>query len=245
MLYSKYKHKELTKNISKKGGRNNSGKITVRHRGGGNKKRYRYINWKRTFNLINFFIIELVYDSLKTAPIIILQHKKTGEKIQLIMPTGLGLLDSAELLKTKNLMDMEVGSFIYNLEDSTKNRPKYIRAAGTVGQLIQKTTLKQGYGLIKLPSQKLRYFSLHCRAKVGSISNSRHKYKQLQKAGQKRWLGRRPHVRGVAMNPIDHPHGGGEGKTSGGRPSVSFTGKLTKNVPTRSKKKYNSWMTIK
>ena len=135
---------------------------------------------------MDYYIIELIYDASRTAPVVILQHKKTLEKIQVIISTGLNLLDSAEILESKYLQDIEIGSYIYHIEEPHTKFPKYIRSAGTVGQFIQKTTIKHGYGLIKLPSQKLRYFSLSCKAKLGTISNSIHKYKHLKKAGQSR-----------------------------------------------------------
>ena len=223
------------------GGRNNSGKITAFRKGGGHKKSYRKIDFKR-INL-NGIITSIEYDPNRTCNIASV-YDKTSKKFKYILaPKGLKFGDliksgsSAEinLGHTLPLKKIPLGSFIHNISLTINGIGKFARSAGAYAQLIHKN---EQYATVKLKSGEHRLIDLNCLATLGILSNDIHNNILIKKAGRSRWLNRRPTVRGVAMNPIDHPHGGGEGKTSGGRPSVTPWGKPAKGQPTtRSSKK--------
>ena len=235
-----FKIKSLMKGFQRANGRNNQGKITVRHRGGGHKRLYRQINFNRSQN-IEDYVKKILYDPNRSANI---AYIKNDLKSYLILaPEGLQINQyiksspKAEL-KIGNalpLKNIPIGSLIHNISLYPSSRGKLIRSAGTSAQLIQKINNK--YARIRLNSGELKLILLTCYATLGIVSNINYKKIKLGKAGRSRWLNRRPSVRGVAKNPVDHPHGGGEGKTSGGRPSVTPKGKITKGKPTRKKKK--------
>jgi len=237
MLESKLNFdKYYKKRLKKYSGRNNSGKITVYHRGGGLKKFYININQKLTKKEIVLFLKK---NTNSNHPLL-----QTNTSKFAIAPENINVFDNLTELR-KPLKTFEVGTFLHNIENLPQTKGSYARAAGTYCQLIQKETKIDKYSIIKLPSGENKYILntvLASKGKVGFVSNA---YTKLYKAGQNRWRSKRPHVRGVAMNPVDHPHGGGEGKTSSGRPSVSFTGKLTKNVKTRTLKPRNKWLILR
>ena len=238
--------KNLVKGFKRANGRNNQGKITVRHRGGGHKRLYRKIEFNRTN--INGRVLAISYDPNRSSNIAKIFDIKKCEYLYILAPEGLKEKDFIESgskaeLKVGNalpLTNLPIGSIIHNISLKPNSKGKLIRSAGTSAQLLQK--IENNYAKIRLNSGELRLILLNCYATLGLVSNINHKKIKLGKAGRKRWLNRRPHVRGVAMNPVDHPHGGGEGKTSGGRPSVSPQGKVTKGKPTRSKKKKNQFI---
>jgi large subunit ribosomal protein L2 len=235
--------KKLIKGFQRANGRNNQGKITVRHRGGGHKRLYRQIE----FNRINIEgqVQAISYDPNRSANIAHLHNIENKKDFYILAPEGLKMhqqIQSGETseLKIGNalpLKNIPIGSYIHNISLKPKGKGQLIRSAGTSAQLLQK--LNNKYAKIRLSSGEQRLVLLTCYATLGIVSNINHKKIKLGKAGRSRWLNKRPHVRGVAMNPVDHPHGGGEGKTSGGRPSVSPQGRITKGQPTRSKKKKN------
>ena len=232
-------NKNLIKNIKKSNGRNNQGKITVRHRGGGHKKLYRFISFKR--ENIKGIIKQIEYDPNRSSYILYL---KDNEKFNYILaPNDVKIntyLDSGsdaniQIGNALPLRNIPIGSIIHNLSLKQNKKGQLIRSAGSYAQLIQKYLDK--YAKVKLKSGKFINIPLSCYATLGTVSNLEHKNRVIGKAGRSRWLNKRPKVRGVAKNPVDHPHGGGEGKTSGGRPSVSFKGIITKGLKTRKKKK--------
>lgn len=231
--------KKLTKGLNKKSGRNNYGRITVRHRGGGHKRKYRQIDFKRTFT--KAIVKQIEYDPNRTAFIARIEHQMEDNKnyeSYILAPknlsAGMEISSNEETsIQVGNAMLLKhipIGSLIHNISLKPNKKGQYIRAAGTYGQLIQKT---KKYARVKLPSGEHRYVPLNCMATLGIVSNEEHMNEQLGKAGRSRWLGRRPSVRGVAMNPVDHPHGGGEGKTGTKRPSVTPWARHTKGKPTR------------
>lgn len=233
--------KALTEGLRKKGGRNNTGRITARRRGGGHKRRYRIIDFKRNKFDMTATVERLEYDPNRTAFIALISYED-GEKAYILAPQRLAVGDkvvSGELVDIKpgNAMPIKnipVGTIIHNVEMKPGKGGQIARSAGTYVQLIGKD---QGYAQLRLMSGELRMVGDTCMATVGAVSNPDQKNIKLGKAGRKRWLGKRPSVRGVAMNPIDHPHGGGEGRTSGGRHPVTPWGKPTKGKRTRSNKK--------
>jgi large subunit ribosomal protein L2 len=233
--------KALTEGLRKKGGRNNTGRITARRRGGGHKRRYRVIDFKRLkFDVVGT-VERLEYDPNRTAFIALINYED-GERAYIIAPQRLAVGDkvvSGEQVDIKpgNAMPMKnipVGTIIHNVEMKPGKGAQISRSAGTYVQLIGKD---QGYAQLRLSSGELRMVRGECMATIGAVSNPDQQNIKLGKAGRNRWLGKRPSVRGVAMNPIDHPHGGGEGRTSGGRHPVSPWGKPTKGKRTRSNKK--------
>lgn len=242
------KIKKLIKGFKRANGRNNQGKITIKHRGGGHKRLYRQIK----FNRLNTKgkVIGISYDPNRSANIAnILNNDNSKENNYYILaPEGLkknDIIDSGPKAELKignslPLSSIPIGSVIHNISLNPFSKGKLIRSAGTSAQILQK--IGNNYAKIRLNSGELRLILLNCYATLGIVSNINHKKIKLGKAGRARWLNKRPHVRGVAMNPVDHPHGGGEGKTSGGRPSVSFKGIITKGKPTRSKKKNNQFI---
>ena len=239
-LTKTFKIKKLIKGFQRANGRNNQGKITVRHRGGGHKRLYRKIEFNR-FKEIKGYVSNILYDPNRSANI---AYIKNNLKTYLILaPEGLKLnqyIESSSIAKLKignalPLKNIPIGSLIHNISLKPNSKGKLIRSAGTSAQLLQKIDNK--YAKIRLSSGELKLILLTCFATLGIVSNINHKKIKIGKAGRSRWLNRRPKVRGVAKNPVDHPHGGGEGKTSGGRPSVSPKGFITKGKPTRNKKK--------
>ena len=232
--------KQLTEGLTKKGGRNNTGRITARRIGGGHKQRYRKIDFKRTKFDVSATIERLEYDPVRSAFIALIKYDD-GELSYILAPQRVKAGDkviSGERadIKPGNAMPMRnipVGTIIHNVEMKPGKGAQIARSAGAYVQLVGKDA---GYALLRLGSGEQRMVRADCMATIGAVSNPDHKNIKLGKAGRKRWLGKRPSVRGVAMNPIDHPHGGGEGRTSGGRHPVTPWGKPTKGKRTRSNK---------
>ena len=233
--------KSLLAPKKKSGGRNNLGRVTCRHRGGGHKRRYRIIDIRRNKDGIPAKIASIEYDPNRSAFIALLNYAD-GEKRYIIAPNGLKpgetVMSGSEAehavgncLPLRNILD---GTVVHAVELKLGKGAALARAAGTSAQLVGK---EGDYGRIKMPSGEVRYVHLDCRATIGQTSNVDHENVTLGKAGRKRWHGRRPHVRGVAMNPIDHPLGGGEGKASGGRHPCTPWGKPTKGYKTRRNKR--------
>ena len=233
--------KSLLRPLPKTGGRNSTGRITCRHRGGGHKRQFRLIDFKRDKNAIPATVASIEYDPNRSARIALL-HYRDGAKSYILAPLGLGLGDvvlSGEQAEIKPgnalpLRNIPVGTVIHNVELKPKKGAQLIRSAGASGQLMAK---EGKYAQIKCPSNEVRMVLLDCYATIGQVSNIDHENRSLGKAGKSRWLGRRPKVRGVAMNPVDHPLGGGEGKSSGGRHPVTPWGVPTKGFKTRDKSK--------
>lgn len=256
MLLSKTKSflKNL-KGLKKKGGRNSFGRITVRTKGGGHKRHYRFIDWSKSFK--ESIVVGLEYDPNRTAYILKLKplNDISNNFYYMIAPTKSNIFDIINNYEKKNdilnkfivkkngdsfvLADLEIGESIYNIEQYPGQGAVFARSAGTFGQIIQKMTKKSGYGIIKMPSKEQRYIPLNSKVNIGQVSNEFHNFKNIGKAGRSRWLNKRPTVRGVAMNPIDHPHGG---RTKGGRPSVTPSAWPTKGSPTRRRKKNNFYV---
>jgi large subunit ribosomal protein L2 len=239
-------HKALTEGITKTGGRNNTGRITSWHIGGGHKKLYRLIDFKRN-KLDMFATVERIeYDPNRTAFIALIKYED-DTFAYIIAPQKLEVGDriiSSETADIKvgntlSLKSIPVGTIVHNVEMKKGKGGQLARSAGSFVQLAGKDS---GYAQIKLRSGELRLVPLECRATIGVVSNPDHQNVNYGKAGRMRWLGRRPVVRGVAMNPIDHPHGGGEGKTSGGRHPVTPWGKLTKGKKTRKNKSTSKYI---
>lgn len=235
--------KSLVVKIKKSGGRNDTGKMTMRYLGGGHKRSYRLIDFKRDKKEIPATVATIEYDPNRTARIALL-HYADGEKRYIIAPEGLTVGQTVvasenaapEVGNTIPLKNIPLGSIIHNIELNPGQGGSIARSAGTYAQL----SARDGkYAIIKLPSGETRMILLTCVATIGSVSNGEHSIEVLGKAGRKRWLGRRPRVRGVAMNPVDHPMGGGEGRASGGQPR-SRTGVLSKGYKTRYKKKVSN-----
>ena len=234
--------RSLTKSKSTRtSGRNSAGRITVRHRGGGHKRLLRDIDWTRNRDGIPAKVVRFEYDPNRSAHLALLVYTD-GVWSYIIAPKGLNEGDvvtsgpDAEI-KPGNalaLKDIPLGTTIHNIEMRPGKGAQMIRSAGTSATLAGK---EDGYAIIKLRSGEMRKIHLDCKASIGQVANSEHNLASLGKAGAKRWRGVRPTVRGVAMNPIDHPHGGGEGKTSGGRHPVSPTGVPTKGKVTRNNKR--------
>ncbi len=233
--------KTLTEGLSKSGGRNNKGRVTVWSRGGGHKRRYRLIDFKRRKFDMPATVERLEYDPNRTAFIALIRYAD-GELSYIVAPQRLRVGDSvisaerADIVPG-NAMPMQnipVGTIIHNIEMKPGKGAQIARSAGAYAQLVGKDA---GYALLRLGSGERRMVRAECMATIGAVSNPDHQNINLGKAGRKRWLGRRPVVRGVAMNPVDHPHGGGEGRTSGGRHPVSPWGKPTKGAKTRRNKR--------
>ncbi len=234
-------YKPLLAKKSKTGGRNNAGRITSRHRGGGHKQHYRVIDFKRNKDGIPAVVERLEYDPNRTANIALLKYAD-GERRYIVAPRGVQQGD--ELMSGGNapiragnamaLRSIPVGSVIHCIELKPGKGAQLARSAGSSGQLVAR---EGTYATVRLRSGEMRRVMAECRATLGEVGNSEHNLRSLGKAGANRWRGRRPTVRGVAMNPVDHPHGGGEGKTSGGRHPVSPWGVPTKGYKTRSNKR--------
>ena len=241
--------KSLTVALRKKGGRNNTGKITVRRRGGGHKRRYRIIDYKRDKFGIKGKIATVEYDPNRSA-YISLVHYDDGEKRYILSPldisVGTNIVSGDKVpLKIGNallLSNIPTGLFVHNVELIPRKGGQMVRTAGAYAQVMAHDN---GYTTLKLPSGEVRMVSDQCMATIGQVGNRTFEQIVSGKAGRSRWLGKRPKVRGVVMNPVDHPHGGGEGKTSGGRHPVSPWGKPTKGYKTRKKNKKSNSMIIK
>jgi len=233
--------RSLTEGLRGKGGRNNKGRVTARRRGGGHKRRYRVIDFKRLKFGVEGTVERLEYDPNRTAFIALVRYTD-DDVAYIIAPQRLRAGDkviagSSVDIKPGNAMPMQnipVGTIIHNIELKQGKGAQVARSAGTYAQIIGKD---QGYVQLRLSSGELRLVRAECMATIGAVSNPDQQNIKLGKAGRNRWLGKRPSVRGVAMNPIDHPHGGGEGRTSGGRHPVTPWGKPTKGKRTRSNKK--------
>ncbi|ANQ42797.1 MULTISPECIES: 50S ribosomal protein L2 [Gluconobacter] len=236
--------KQLTEGKNKSGGRNNHGRTTVRFRGGGHKQSYRYVDFKRRKFDVGATVERLEYDPNRTAFIALIKYDD-GELAYILAPqrikAGDRVISGAHTdVKPGNAMSlgaMPVGTIVHNIELKPGAGGKLARSAGTYAQLVGKDA---GYAQIKLQSGELRLVRGECMATVGAVSNPDNMNQHMGKAGRSRWLGRRPHNRGVVMNPVDHPHGGGEGRTSGGRHPVTPWGVPTKGYKTRVNKKTDS-----
>lgn len=232
--------KSLVFGKNKSGGRNNSGKMTIRQRGGGHKQRYRLIDFKRDKKDIKATVQSVEYDPNRNARIALVEYTD-GEKRYILAPAGItvgqeivsGEKVAPEVGNALPLANMPLGTIVHNIELNPNQGGKFARSAGTYAQL----SAKEGkYAVLKMPSGEVRMVLQTCMATVGTVGNSDHFLERSGKAGRSRWLGRRPRVRGVAMNPVDHPMGGGEGRASGGHPR-SRTGVPAKGYKTRAKKK--------
>ena len=245
-LYKGRPEKSLTKGKTKKGGRNNTGRITMRRQGGGHKQLYRMIDFKRSKRDMEATVLRLEYDPNRTAFIALVEYRD-GEKSYILAPQRLSVGDkviSSEKADVKpgntmTLRVMPVGTIIHNVEMKPGKGGQIARSAGTYAQLVGRDS---GYAQVRLKSGEMRMVHQNCMATVGAVSNPDHMNINLGKAGRKRWMGKRPQVRGVAMNPVDHPHGGGEGRTSGGRHPVTPWGKPTKGARTRSNKQTDKFI---
>jgi large subunit ribosomal protein L2 len=239
-------HRALVGKKSKSGGRNGSGRITTRHKGGGHKQRYRIIDFKRDKVGIAGTVERLEYDPNRTANIALIKYTD-GEYRYIIAPAGLKTGDTIQSgdeapIATGNCMalrNMPVGSLVHCIELKIGKGAQMARSAGTSAQLVAR---EGDYATLRLRSGEMRKIHSDCRATLGEVSNSEHNLRKLGKAGATRWKGVRPTVRGVAMNPVDHPHGGGEGRTSGGRHPVSPWGVPTKGHKTRSNKRTDKFI---
>ncbi|MGG4033457.1 50S ribosomal protein L2 [Paenibacillus cisolokensis] len=237
--------KSLLAPLHKKAGRNNQGKITVRHHGGGHKRKYRIIDFKRNKDGIPGKVASIEYDPNRTSNIALI-HYADGEKRYIIAPKGLNVGDQVMSgenadIKVGNALPLEfipVGTIIHNIEMKPGKGGQLVRAAGTEAQLLGK---EDNYAVVRLSSGEVRRILKKCRATIGTVGNGDHELVKIGKAGRSRWLGKRPVVRGVVMNPNDHPHGGGEGRAPIGRKSpMSPWGKPTLGYKTRKKKKASS-----
>lgn len=235
--------KKLLEPLKKKAGRNNSGHISMRHQGGGHKRMYRVIDFKRNHDGVPAKVVSIEYDPNRSARIALLYYTD-GSKAYIIAPNGLQVGQTVmsgedvapEVGNTLPLAKIPVGTLIHCIELRPGQGACMARSAGTFAQL---TSREGDYAIIKLPSGETRKVLLACRATIGVVGNSDHALESSGKAGRSRWLGRRPHNRGVVMNPVDHPMGGGEGRQSGGHPR-SRTGLYAKGLKTRSPKKHSS-----
>ncbi|MFG6665572.1 50S ribosomal protein L2 [Halomonas sp. HNIBRBA4712] len=240
-LYKGRPHAPLLEKQSKSGGRNNYGRITTRHVGGGHRQHYRLIDFKRTKDGIPATVERLEHDPNRSAHIALLKYAD-GERRYIIAPKGISAGDVLEsgvnaAIKKGNalpLRNIPLGSTVHAIELKPGKGAQIARSAGTSAQLVAR---EGNYATLRLRSGEMRKILAECRATLGEVSNSEHSLRQLGKAGAKRWRGVRPTVRGVAMNPVDHPHGGGEGRTSGGRHPVSPWGIPTKGHKTRKNKR--------
>ena len=237
-LAKKGPEKSLSRALTQKGGRNNTGRITLRHRGGGHRRRHRQIDFKRDKSGVPGIVVAIEYDPNRPANIALLNYAD-GDKAYILAPMKLEVGDevvsSAHAdIKPGNCLRLQyipVGTVIHNIEIKPGKGAQMVRSAGAGAQLMAK---ESDYALVRLPSGEVRKVHVRCRATVGRVGNQDHSNIKLGKAGRRRHLGRRPKVRGVAMNPVDHPHGGGEGRTAGGRHPVTPWGVPTKGKRTRS-----------
>jgi large subunit ribosomal protein L2 len=233
--------KALTEKLNKTGGRNNNGRITTRHQGGGHKRRYRVIDFKRLKDGVPAKVAAIEYDPNRSARIALL-HYADGAKSYILAPARLRVGATVESgpaadIKPGNALPLEnipTGTLVHNVELKPGRGGQMARSAGSGVQLVAKD---EGYGVLRLPSGEMRRVPLTCRATIGQVGNVDHENITGGKAGRSRWRGKRPTVRGSAMNPVDHPHGGGEGKTSGGRNPVTPWGQPTRGYKTRRNKR--------
>jgi large subunit ribosomal protein L2 len=232
--------RSLLEPIHKSGGRNNRGRVTAFHRGGGHKRRYRVVDFKRDKNGVKAKVAAIEYDPNRSARLALL-HYLDGEKRYIIAPVGLGVGDMVETgpqadIKPGNslpLANVPLGTMVHCVELREGRGAQLGRSAGASIQLMAK---EGDYALLKLPSSELRRVRIGCRATIGQVGNLEHENLSFGKAGRSRWLGKRPNVRGIAMNPVDHPHGGGEGRSKGNHPQTPW-GKPTKGYKTRHNKR--------
>jgi len=240
-LTKKAPEKKLTEPLRRSGGRNNKGRLTIRHRGGGHKRRYRIIDFKRDKRGIPAKVTAVEYDPNRSANIALLVYAD-GEKRYILSPDKLVVGDTVQAgenleIQPGNAMaltEMPLGTVVHNIELKPGKGGQLARGAGAGAQVMAK---EDAFVLLRLPSGEMRLFHKQCFATIGHVGNIDYSKVVLGKAGRKRWLGRRPHVRGVVMNPVDHPMGGGEGRSSGGRHPCSPWGQPSKGFKTRSKKK--------
>jgi large subunit ribosomal protein L2 len=239
-------HKALTESKNKSGGRNSAGRITSRFRGGGHKRKYRVIDFKRNKLDIPGKVASVEYDPNRSARIALI-HYTDGEKAYIIQPVGLNVGDSVVSSLSADILPgnclpleyMPLGTTVHNIELKPGKGGQMVRSAGAGAQLVAK---EGKYAQLRLPSGEVRIVHKKCRATVGQVGNIEHENVTIGKAGRKRWLGRRPHNRGVSMNPVDHPHGGGEGKSGGGRHPVTPWGVPTKGYRTRNNKRTDKFI---
>lgn len=232
--------KSLLEPLSRSGGRNNRGRVTSWHRGGGHKRQYRIIDFKRNKENIPAKVISIEYDPNRSARIALL-HYVDGEKRYILAPIGISVGDTILTsqdadIKPGNclrLANIPLGTVVHNVEMKPGKGGQLARSAGSGAQLIAK---EGRHAILRLPSSEMRMVPIECKATVGQVGNTDHENRSLGKAGRTRWFGRRPHVRGVAMNPVDHPMGGGEGRSSGGRHPCTPWGVPTKGYRTRKKR---------
>jgi large subunit ribosomal protein L2 len=241
--------RSLIKSLKKMAGRNSQGRISVRHRGGGHKRRYRIIDFHRNKNNIFAKVAGIEYDPNRSSRIALL-HYHDGEKRYIIAPVGLksgdvitsGVDVEMNVGNTTSLRYIPEGVAVHNIELKPGRGGQLVRGAGSVAYISSK---EGEYATVRLPSGEHRLIKLDCQATLGQVSNIEHRAVQSGKAGRTRWMGRRPQVRGVAMNPVDHPLGGGEGKSSGGRHPVTPWGKPTRGYKTRKKKRTDRYIVKK
>lgn len=240
-------YKKLLKKLTKNAGRNNKGRITIRFRGGGHKRQYRVIDFKRNKFDVRGVIETIEYDPNRTTRISLIKYED-GDRQYILSPVGVKTGDpvistkgEAEIIPGNSLLlkNIPIGTTIHNIEYTPGKGGQIARSAGSYATLMAK---EGKYGLIKMPSGELRKILVECRATIGQLGNIEHGNIKIGKAGRTRWLGRRGHVRGTVMNPIDHPHGGGEGKTKGGRNPVSPWGQPTKGYKTRRNKRTDKFI---
>jgi large subunit ribosomal protein L2 len=249
-ITKKEPEKTLLAPLTRKGGRNSYGRITVRHHGGGAKQQYRIIDFKRDKDGVPAKVAAIEYDPNRSANIALLVYAD-GEKRYILSPNGLNVGDNVYSgeksdIKPGNALPLEfipVGTVIHNIELKPGKGGQLVRAAGNLAQLMAK---ENDYALIRLPSGELRKIGIHCKASIGQVGNLEHENVSIGKAGRKRWMGVRPTVRGVVMNPNDHPHGGGEGRSPIGMPGpVTPWGKPTLGYKTRNKRKQSDKLIVK
>lgn len=242
--------KRLTKTLKNKAGRNMQGRITLRHLGGGHKRKYRLIDFKRNKDGVPAKVAAIEYDPNRSANIALL-HYADGEKRYILAPVGLSVGDTVESgedvdIKPGNALPLScapIGTVVHNIELTPGKGGQMVRSAGTAAQLVAK---EGKFATLRLPSGEMRNVRVECRATVGQVGNVEHENITIGKAGKSRWLNRRPHVRGVVMNPVDHPHGGGEGRSPIGRKSpVTPWGKPTLGYKTRRKTKESNKYIVK
>ncbi len=240
-LYKGKPHGALIDKKSSKGGRNNNGRITVRHRGGGHKQRYRIIDFRRDKDGVPGVVERLEYDPNRSAHIALVKYAD-GERRYILAPKG--VREGSKVISGEDapikaghclpLRAIPVGTVIHNVEMKPGKGGQLVRSAGGYAQLVAR---EGAYATLRMRSGEMRKIHIDCRATIGEVGHSEHNLRKLGKAGASRWRGKRPTVRGVAMNPVDHPHGGGEGRSSGGRHPVSPWGTPTKGAKTRSNKR--------
>lgn len=248
-ITKKSPEKSLLEPLTKSGGRNNHGRITSRRRGGGHKRRYRIVDFKRNKGGVPGKVEAIEYDPNRSARLALILYAD-GERRYILASKNLNVGDMIEdgpnsEIKEGNAMALRripLGTEIHNIEMRPGKGAQMARSAGSYAQLVAK---EGDYASLRLPSGEVRKIHLECSATIGQVGNITHENQVSGKAGRSRWLGKRPKVRGVAMNPIDHPHGGGEGKTSGGRHPVSPWGQATKGYKTRKKKKQSDAMIVR